>query len=262
MKFHSIKRAMSKTAGANFFASAMVLALLGASNLALAAGGNVSGVSVTPNTGFAGDMVNLKVNVTQGSFGTDCRMHWAVRDAANIEVKGASHKMQSDANTADYSTGFALPAPGVYTVEATGGAPDSQTISCGGKAATTLTVKDKFAVNANPGLVLMPAAAPRPANAPVVQLPAAVLQVTALTSIKQVPNTGNSGETWIEVQGTGNCSFTIESAGVPTAGFSSSAARPFPMKVKIQGAPLGSHQWKAKGTGNCTGSANATFSVS
>lgn len=88
-----------------------------------------------------------------------------------------------------------------------------------------------------------------------------VMQAATLTSIKQVPYTDQGTETWIEVQGTGHCSFTIESAGVATQSFASSAAKPFPMKVKIMGAPLGSHLWIAKGTGNCTGMANTTFSV-
>ena len=109
--------------------------------------------------------------------------------------------------------------------------------------------------------MLSPGAATRPAGPVVAQPPAAVLQVTTLSSIKQVANTGNSGETWIEAQGTGYCNFSIESAGVATQNFACSAAKPFPVKVKIAGAPLGSHQWKAKGVGNCSGNASTTFSV-
>ncbi len=89
----------------------------------------------------------------------------------------------------------------------------------------------------------------------------ALVQHPTLASIKQVDYTDQGVETWIQVQGTGNCTFTIETAGMAPQPFASSAAKPFPMKVKIAGAPLGSHQWIAKGTGSCVGSASATFSV-
>jgi hypothetical protein len=87
------------------------------------------------------------------------------------------------------------------------------------------------------------------------------MQGGTLTSIHQVEYTDQGVETWIQVQGTGNCTFTIESAGVAPQSFASTAAKPFPIKVKIAGAPLGSHFWTAKGTGKCTGSASTTFSV-
>ncbi|MES2948275.1 MAG: hypothetical protein V4858_07015 [Pseudomonadota bacterium] len=88
-----------------------------------------------------------------------------------------------------------------------------------------------------------------------------MLQPATLTSIKQVPYTDQGTETWIQVQGTGNCSYTITGGGVAPQSFASSAAKPFPMKIKIMGAPLGSHLWTAKGTGNCMGNATTTFSV-
>ena len=90
---------------------------------------------------------------------------------------------------------------------------------------------------------------------------ALTMQAATLTSIHQVPYTDQGTETWIGVQGSGHCNFTIETAGMAPQTFASSAAKPFPMKVKIAGAPLGSHLWIAKGTGNCTGTANTTFSV-
>ncbi len=241
------------------------LALMGVSGAAFADGGAVTGVSVSPNAVFANDITNLKVNITQGSYGTHCKMRWSVRNVANMEVKAGGSTVQSSSDSAEYMVNLVVPTPGIYTVEAMGGSPDSQTTSCMGKVTTSLTIKDKMAISANPGLTVAPAAPaviPRPATPVVVQLPAAVLVVTALSGIKQVPYTNNGGETWIEVQGTGNCSFTIQSAGVAPASFSSSAAKPFPMKVKIPGAPLGSHLWQAKGTGNCNGSASTTFSVS
>ena len=112
------------------------------------------------------------------------------------------------------------------------------------------------------------AAAPNPAH-PSALNPAAqsalkqgmVMQTPTLTSIHQVAYTDQGTETWIEVQGTGHCNYTIEGGGVAPQMFASSAAKPFPMKVKIQGAPLGSHLWTAKGTGNCTGMATTTFTV-
>src|SRR6476646_6826756 len=61
----------------------------------------------------------------------------------------------------------------------------------------------------------------------------AIMQAATLTSIHQVPYTDQGVETWIQVQGTGNCNFTVEGAGMPPQSFASSAAKPFPMKVKI-----------------------------
>ena len=257
MKLNSIKLPTSRTR----VASAMAFALFAISGAAFAAGGNVTAISATPNSVFANESVGIKVNVTEGSFGVDCSMRWMVLDANKVEVKGGTHRLQKDANSAEYSTNFSIPTPGIYTVQVLSGPPSTQTTSCGGLASTVLTIKDKFAVNANPGLMASPSTVTRPASPVVVQPPAAVLQVTTLTSIKQVANTGNSGETWIEVQGTGNCNFSIASAGVAAQNFASSAAKPFPVKVKIAGAPLGSHQWNAKGISNCSGAAYTTFSV-
>ncbi len=98
---------------------------------------------------------------------------------------------------------------------------------------------------------------PNPVNIPVV----AGASSGKLTSIKQVLYTDQGTETWIEVNGTGICAFTI-TGDAPPANFSTSAAKPFPIKVKIPNAPVGSHLWTAKGTGNCTGQATATFNVS
>ena len=87
------------------------------------------------------------------------------------------------------------------------------------------------------------------------------MKAPTLSSIHQVQYTEQGGETWIQVEGSGHCSFTIEGAGLAPQSFASSAAKPFPVNVKIAGAPLGSHLWTAKGTGNCTGNATTTFSV-
>jgi hypothetical protein len=243
--------------------AAVAIALLSIGGSALAAGGNVASASLSPGSVFAGDSINLNVGVAQGSFGVDCKIRWSLKNAANVEVKGGTHRVVSNANSADYSAGFAAPGPGNYKLDVTGGPPDSQTTSCGGSATAAVTVNDKFAISATPAAMNL-GVAPRPAAAQViVQMPTTIPQVTTttLTAIKQVAFTNNSGETWIEAQGTGNCTFTVESAGVPSASFSSSAAKPFPLKVKIAGAPLGSHTWKAQGTGNCNGMASATFSV-
>jgi hypothetical protein len=243
--------------------AAIAIALLSVGGSALAAGGNVTTASLSPGAVFPGESINLKVGVTQGSFGTDCKIRWSLKDAANVEVKGGTHRMVSNANSADYSVGFGAPGPGQYKLDVMGGPPDSQTTSCGGSATAAVTVKDKSAISAVPAAMNL-GVAPRPATTQVVvQMPSTIAQLatTTLTAIKQVAFTNNSGETWIEAQGTGNCSFTIESAGVAPASFSSSAAKPFPLKVKIAGAPLGSHTWKAQGTGNCSGTASATFSV-
>lgn len=89
---------------------------------------------------------------------------------------------------------------------------------------------------------------------------AITMQAATLSAIHQVQYTDQGVETWIQVEGSGHCSYTIEGAVAPQS-FASSAAKPFPMKVKILGAPLGSYLWTAKGTGNCTGTATTVFSV-
>ncbi len=118
-------------------------ALLASGAAVWAAGGNVSAVSVTPNTVFVNDIVTLKVSVADGSFGVSCNMNWAVVDANNFQLKSGTHGMQSDTNNADYTVQFGISAPGVYTVQATGGAPTSQLTVCQGSAKATLTVKAK-----------------------------------------------------------------------------------------------------------------------
>ena len=87
------------------------------------------------------------------------------------------------------------------------------------------------------------------------------MKAPILSAIHQVLYTEQGVETWILVEGSGHCNFTIEGAGLAPQSFASSAAKPFPVKVMIAGAPLGSHLWTAKGTGNCTGTATTTFSV-
>lgn len=177
-------------------------------------------------------------------------MSWTVRDANNVKVKGGTrHKIQSDTNSAEYSTSFGIPAAGVYTVVATSGAPNSQTTSCQGSASATFSVKDK------------PSANVRAATSQIGHLPVTAVQAPTLTTIKQVPYTDQGGETWIAVQGTGNCKFSIARDGGAAIDYNVANPQALPMKIKIVGAPTGSHSWAAKGTGNCTGTANTTFTV-
>ena len=241
-------------------AASLAIALLAMNGAAFAAGGNVTSASMNPTAVFPGENVSLKVGVTGGSFGIDCMMRWTLKNPANAVVKGGSNiRMTSNgAPSAEHAVSFGALEPGVYTLEAGPGTPTTQAVICLGNASATLTVKDKNAISAIPAATTL---TPRPQPIQVVQLPDSVLQLPKLTAIKQAAFTNHSGETWIEVQGTGNCAFTIESAGVATASFAASAAKPFPMKVKIDGAPLGSHNWKAQGTGSCSGVAVATFSV-
>ncbi len=119
------------------------IALLGCGAAAWAAVGNISAVNITPNAVFVNDIVTLKVSVSDGSFGVACNMNWAVVDANNFQLKGGTHGMQSDANNADYTVQFGITAPGVYTVQATGGAPTGQLTVCQGSAKAMLTVKGK-----------------------------------------------------------------------------------------------------------------------
>jgi hypothetical protein len=118
-------------------------ALLGACGLAMAAGGNVSGVSVTPATVFVNDIITLKINITDGSYGVDCNAAWSVRDSGNVEVKSGGTRMMSDSNSYVYQVQFGIATPGVYTVQAHTGTPSAQAVSCLGNATATLTVKAK-----------------------------------------------------------------------------------------------------------------------
>ncbi len=227
--------------------AAVTLALLGAAGAAFAAGGVVSSVSVAPASVYPNDIVTLNVNITQGSYGVDCNMAWSMVDSNNMPVKNGGGHVTSSQNSMMYKVQFGAPAHGVYTIKASNGMPSGQAVVCTGMAMTTLTVNDKMARVAPVGLG--PASGLVLASAP------------TLTAIKQVPYTDQGVETWIDVEGTGHCSFTIEGAGLPPQSFASSAAKPFPMKVKMVGAPIGSHLWTAKGTGTCTGSAQANITV-
>ena len=160
MKSNSFKRTLTATS--------IALALSTVGGTAFAAGGNIAGVSATPNAVFANESINLKVNVNQGSYGIDCMLHWAVRSANNTEIKGGNHRAQSAGSMAEYAVSFSMPVPGNYTVEATGGASGNQTVSCGGKMTTQLTIKDKNAISANPGLTVAP-------RAPAITPPAVVV---------------------------------------------------------------------------------------
>jgi hypothetical protein len=167
--------------------------------------------------------------------------------------------MSNGAPSAEHAVSFSALEPGLYTLEAGPGTPTNQAVICQANVTAVLTVKDKNAISSMPPVIGI---SPRPAAGPVVQMPApGTLQIASLTGIKQVAYTDHTGETWIEASGTGYCNFTVETGGLPAQSFSTSAAKPFPMKLKIAGAPLGSHLWVAKGTGNCNGNASAQFAV-
>jgi hypothetical protein len=132
--------------------------------------------------------------------------------------------------------------------------PFNGMVGCLGSQTATATIE--------PNTVAGVGVALKPSSTVIVQQgPIGMAPLPTLTSIKQVPYTDQGTETWIEVHGTGNCSYTITGAGLPASTFSSSAATPFPMKVKIPNAPIGSHLWTAKGNGACTGQATTTFTV-
>lgn len=243
MKSNITKRTLTHMA-----TGALAVAMLAATGAAFAAGGVVSGVSVAPMSVYPNDIVSLKVNISQGSVSVDCNMRWSMLDSNNVEIKSGGGRITAPQTTAVYAVQFGAPAHGVYTVKATNGMPSGQAVVCTGMATTTLTVMDK-SVRVAPGTVV--------SQVPHLEL----APVPTLTSIKQVPYTDQGVETWIGVEGTGICSFTIEGAGMAPQSFTSSAASPFPMKVKMQGAPIGSHLWTAKGTGKCTGNAQANITV-
>lgn len=148
-------------------ASSIAFALLALSANAFADGGNVTSVSATPNAVFPGDAIHMKV-VVQSVYGTSCKLHWALKDASNQEIKGNTHKVQADANSTEFAGSFAAPAPGNYMLEVTGGPGDSQTLTCGGKVATAVVVKDRMAISTTPVATTV---SMRPATPPVLQMP-------------------------------------------------------------------------------------------
>ncbi len=132
--------------------TAFAVCILCASGAAMAAGGNVATIGVLPNVIAVNDMVTLKVGIADGSNGIACNLSWTVVDANNVPVKGGTHGVQNSANSADFTVQFGMANPGVYTVQATGGASTSQLTVCQGTAKTILTVKAKPIANpSNPG---------------------------------------------------------------------------------------------------------------
>lgn len=216
------------------------------------AAGTINGITVSSNNIQLSQSLTADVKgIAQlDQFGKGCAIRVSMKYADNSVEVPHPHLLASMFP----STGFYLKPSkaGKVIVTADGGTGSpSGWPACQGSASTEITVTAP--IIANPNIQVRPTG--------VVSLPPGALELPQLTSIKQVQYTEHSGETWIEVQGKGNCNFTIEGNGVPPQSFASSAAKPFPMKVKIQGAPLGFHNWTAKGTGNCTGQATTGFSV-
>lgn len=156
--------------------TAFAATLLALSGAAFAAGGTVSSVSASPNAVFPGETVNIKIGVTEGSFGVDCYLRWSLKNAANAEVFGGRHLIQSNGpngtNSAEYARTFMAPATGQYTLQVGAGQADSQAVSCLGSVSTPLTVKDKTAISAaNPGLTVAPPKLPvlTPGHVPVLR---------------------------------------------------------------------------------------------
>lgn len=227
-------------------ACACGLALLATAGAALAdgpgvgvSGGTVTAISVTPNVVQINHPVSVKADVTGVGIGVDCNMRWDALEGNTITT-GVDHKVHKDgANSTDYTFPLAFAKAGVYTLRAHGGAPDGQTTSCGGDVKTTLTV-----VVPKEDVVAAPVKDKWP----------------TLTSIKRSSNERHPpNQTWIEVQGTGFCSFSIATAGSLPQNFASTSGKPFPVTVAFMGALPGAHQWMAKGTGTCQGQANAAF---
>ncbi len=230
---------------------------------AVMAAGTVSGVTTDKANINLGQSLNANVNgtINKDNFKRGCQVRLTLKYADNtseIPVTG----LLVDTFPA---TGFYLKPTKVGAVKVIadgGGSNNLGWPACLGSAQTTIQVMAPVVVDANPNIKVAPhGGISAQQNGPISSLPPAAIQLPTLTSIKQVQYTDHSGETWIEVSGTGNCTYKIDGAGLPSAPFASTAAKPFPMKVKINGAPLGSYQWKASGTGSCSGEASATFSV-
>ncbi len=242
--------------------SLIAFALATAGGNALAAG-TVTGVTVSKNSITLGQSLDASVagTVKLDAFKKGCAIRMSMKYADNTTEVTNPHFLADSFP----QTGFYLkPAKaGKVTVIADGGTGSTlQWPACAGKAEVVINVAEPIRANI-PGTTPMikPPAGTAPGTVIVQQGPLTMAPLPTLTSIKQVPYTDQGTETWIEVHGTGNCTYTITGAGLPASTFSSSAATPFPMKVKIPNAPLGSHLWTAKGTGNCTGQATTTFKV-
>jgi hypothetical protein len=147
-------------------------ALLVLSGAVFAAGGTVSSVSMTPNAVFPGENVNIKIGVTEGSFGVDCYLRWSLKSTANTEVFGVRHLVQTNGiNNAEYVSSFTAPMTGQYTLQVGAGQSDSQAVSCTGSVSTAITVKDNSAISTNAGLTVSPPKLPvlSPGHVPVLR---------------------------------------------------------------------------------------------
>ncbi len=124
-------------------ARTLAIALLATAGTVFAAGGNVTGISASPASVFVNDIVTMKLSITGGSVSVDCNASWALMDASNMQVKGGTHRMQSDTTSYVYTVQFGVDKPGVYTLVGKTGAPSGQAVSCLGMANATLTVAAK-----------------------------------------------------------------------------------------------------------------------
>ena len=189
------------------------------------AAGTVTGISASKTTLTLGQSLDAAVQGMEDA-AKGCFLRVSMKYADNsVEVPHPGFLAGSFP-----STGFYLKPTkaGKVTLIADGSPnPNSQNWpACKGMAQTDITVTAPIV--ANPTVVARPNTSTLP-----------TIEKATLTGIKQVPYTNHSGETWIEASGTGNCTFTIQTGGVAPQTFSTTAAKPFPIKVKIANAPLG-----------------------
>jgi hypothetical protein len=222
--------------------------------------GTIIGSSATPASATIKPGAHVEVHYkfdikyfNNETFGCGAKVTYSTGGAEYIQIK---------APTASITRTQAYPAAGKYMVTVQGYAHDGLKPCLGSQ--TAVSTIQQFGVVSGVGMAPHMAQLPQGQNTPggtvvVQQVPGTAMALPTIKSIKQVQYTDQGGETWIEASGTGNCSFTI--SGPVTASFSTTADKPFPIKVKIPNAPTGSHLWTAKGTGSCTGQATATFKV-
>jgi hypothetical protein len=142
-------------------ATAIALLVTCSAGTALAAGGSITGLTLSSTNIAVGEKTKVTMTVTDGSFGIDCVGSYVVRDSTNTVVETGSKwrfvmdKPQGSSATKEMGT-IALTKAGVYAVETVGAIQGNQSVACVGVAKGTLTVTPApLVVVATPVLTLL-----------------------------------------------------------------------------------------------------------
>ena len=176
------------------------------------AAGTVSGVTTDKASITLGQSLNANVQgtINKDVFKKGCQVKITLKYADN-STEIAHPGLLVDAFPA---TGFYLkPAKsGKVKVIADGGGSNNLGYpACQGSAQSEINVAALIVVNPNLDIKVKPAPGSLTDSAIIIQgtAPPPVAAAPTITGIKQVPYTDQGGETWVEVQGTGVCTYNI-----------------------------------------------------